>query len=546
MRCVLLANSLVLTLLALGMAAATAAKQQTTKEILDEANRLLERGSFREAIVHYDTAIEKDPQNYLTYFKRATTLLSISKHASAVRDFSKAIELKPDFDQAYYQRARVHLREGNFGGAEEDLGKIGLGTEAAAALVSKSKELLERVMATRETNDKAENARIEGKYAECNAAASKVIRASPLYTPILKTRAACRFGEGDVEGAGADLERLVRINPDDLAALNTLADLHFLAFDEPDRGIERARACLKSDPDNKKCRGTFKRLRELQRRVDKVEQDKAKRKWNACNRAVAPLNGKEGLLADVDGMYVSFVMNAGISGGVPSKLATRLASIACEGYTNTKRWDSVMEHCSRVLEADPDNAAALGSQFDAQLESEQLEQAQATMARLEQVAASGGVNQQKMHERRVKLETQKRLASRKDYYKILEVTKDATQSEIKKAFRKQAHLWHPDRYRGDLSKDEVEEKMADINLAYEVLSDEEKRAGYDRGHDPNDPTAGAGPGGPGGFGGFGGNPFMFQQGGASGGRPFFFQQPGGGGGKQQFSFQFGGPGGFPF
>ncbi|HFC47149.1 MAG TPA: J domain-containing protein, partial [Dissulfuribacter thermophilus] len=64
----------------------------------------------------------------------------------------------------------------------------------------------------------------------------------------------------------------------------------------------------------------------------------------------------------------------------------------------------------------------------------------------------------------------------KDYYKILGVSKDATQEEIKKAFRKLALKYHPDRHKGDK---EAEERFKEINEAYAVLSDPEKRRQYD-------------------------------------------------------------------
>ena len=64
-----------------------------------------------------------------------------------------------------------------------------------------------------------------------------------------------------------------------------------------------------------------------------------------------------------------------------------------------------------------------------------------------------------------------------DYYEILEISKNSDSETIKKAFRKLALKYHPDRNQGD--KD-AEEKFKKVNEAYQVLGDEEKRAIYDR------------------------------------------------------------------
>ena len=95
------------------------------------------------------------------------------------------------------------------------------------------------------------------------------------------------------------------------------------------------------------------------------------------------------------------------------------------------------------------------------------------------------------------------MAEKRDYYEVLGLQKGAGDDEIKKAFRQLAKKYHPDLNPGDK---EAETKFKEVNEAYEVLSDKEKRQRYDQfGFAGVDPSYGAGaPGGAGGAGGFGG------------------------------------------
>ncbi len=112
------------------------------------------------------------------------------------------------------------------------------------------------------------------------------------------------------------------------------------------------------------------------------------------------------------------------------------------------------------------------------------------------------------------------MATKRDYYEILGVSKSASGAEIKSAYRKQALKWHPDKHQGE-DKKKAETTFKEINEAYQILSDTQKKQSYDQfGHAAFDPASG-----------MGGNPYTGQQSGpftwtyssqsgAQGGSPF--------------------------
>ena len=96
------------------------------------------------------------------------------------------------------------------------------------------------------------------------------------------------------------------------------------------------------------------------------------------------------------------------------------------------------------------------------------------------------------------------MAAKRDYYDILGVPKSASAADLKRAYRKLAMQWHPDRNKSS----DAETKFKEINEAYQVLSDTKKKSAYDQfGHAAFDPASGGGAGGP--FGGSRQGPFTY-------------------------------------
>jgi DnaJ family protein C protein 3 len=183
-------------------------------------------------------------------------------------------------------------------------------------------------------------------------------------------------------------------------------------------------------------------------------------------------------------------------------------------------------YCSEALKSNPHSLHGLLYQAQTQINEDEFEKAVHTLNTAKEHHQGSGEVQEMLRKAEVLLKRSKQ----KDYYKVLNVNRDADERTIKRSYRQLTKIHHPDKAVAQgVTKEEAEKKMAAINEAYEILSDPELKTRYDNGDDPNDPEAQRSHP-------FQGHPFG-QRGG--GGQQFFFQQ----GGPQ---FKFSGGGGFPF
>ncbi|KAI7895704.1 uncharacterized protein EV154DRAFT_494661 [Mucor mucedo] len=500
---------------------------KSTQEYLTEGNAYLTGGKYNEALTSFDAAIRQEPDNYLSYFKRATAYLSLGRHHAAVDDFSTILNLKPDFDNAYLQRARIYTQEGHFDLALHDLNKY-LENHVSD---KKAQTMLHAVQSAQEAMRKARIEKSEENYEECITLTTAVSRTCPLLAEARLLRAQCHVGKGEIDEAAGDYARAAQLNPSDADILLILSKINFYLLNEPQGALTHVKQCLHYDPEQKECKKLFRQIKKINKELASIETDIQSKRWaTAANHLIGTAN-RQGLLQDIDLELEALETQLALRTPLPKRLHATCYRLACQLYGQQGKDDTLIQKWCTLALAEKEDGESLLYRGGAYLRQKEYEDAVRDLEKAHtMLGRSDGRARTLLQQAQQKLKQSKKI----DYYKLLDVSPNADTREIKKAYRKKAHEWHPDKYSGDLDKEKVERKMADINQAYAVLSDADMRQQYDNGYDPYDPEKGSG----------GPSPFQQQQqqqqqGGFhfQNGFPFGGNFPGGGQGGA-YSFQF--------
>ncbi|KAI1332269.1 DnaJ domain-containing protein [Xylariaceae sp. FL0255] len=496
--------------------------------LLSSAQSHLARGETAEALIYYDAAIAKDPEDYLTFFKRATTYLSLGRTSHATQDFAKVLKLRPGFEGAHLQLGKLRAKAADWAGAREQF---------LLARESPDAPEFQNIIEAQAAAHLAQEAAQANNWEDCVTHAGNAIFVANRAPHLRELRARCRFEKGEVEEGMSDMHHILQMRPGDTTPHLKISATTFYGLADTDQGLAQIRKCLHSDPDSKTCKSLMKQEKALLKTIDKVTKALEKNQPMTAVKMLVPSGDAPGLINEVKEQVVQLKQDGIIPEKAPNTLLSNLLESACQAYydANSKKAST---YCAEVLEINEDSLYGLLYRAKTQLEADDFDASIATLKRASEVRPDkNNVINPLLQKAQVALKRSKT----KDYYKILGVAQDADDRQIKSAYRQMSKIHHPDKAaKQGLTKDEAEKKMAGINEAYEVLSNPELRARFDRGDDPNSHEQQGNPfhGSP--FGG-GGHPFMFQQGG------------GGGGGGQQFQFKFGSggggggfPGGFPF
>ena len=494
-------------------------------QLIASANANLAQGNAHDALAYFDVAVQRDPSNYLTIFKRGATYLSLGRNAQASRDFDLVLVLKPGFEGALTQRAKIKSRNADWSGARQDYVTAGKRDSEEYAQLDEAEGAAKL----------AADAERAGDWEGCITQAGTAILVAGTSLDLRQRRARCRFEKGEIMEGISDLNHALQINTAATEPHLQIAAMTFYSLAETDKGITAISKCLHNDPDNKACAKLRKSQKALDRTLKKFNQFVEKRQFASAAKLLVPQGDDEpGLLQEVKDDTKAYRDIGYIHPQASDGLYAHLVEKACEAYVEMNNAKKATTYCTETLAYNPTSLPALLNKAQTQLDAEEFDPAITT---LNSAKETHGAQNQKINELLQQAQVLLKRSKQKDYYKVLGVSKDADEREIKRAMRKLTKEHHPDKAAHlGIAPEEAQKKMAAINEAYEVLSDPELRARFDRGDDPNDPQQGQQP--------FQGSPFGF----GPGGQPVFFQQRGGGGGGS-FKFQAGGGGGgggFPF
>ncbi|KAI8979215.1 hypothetical protein BDF20DRAFT_487710 [Mycotypha africana] len=504
--------------------AATATSQPNPEEIKNQANEQYKQGQYAEAVKLYSQAIDISPKTATYYNNRAAALVMLKKYKEAANDCRTATELDPQNVKAFLRGGKCHLNMGNL---EEASRLYNYALQLDSSIATSSAATQREFYNLQQVSQYMAQAQTFIANQQWGLARNSLDRAIsfvdadvvPYHWKVMQ--AECALGEKNYSEASRIANSLVRLNNQNPDALYLRARVFYSQGDNQ-KTIAHCQEALRCDPDFRKARDLLKMAKTI---------EKQKEEGNTAFKA--------GQLDQAFEAYTSALEIDPANAHMNARLYSNRAAV----LQKQKKFEEALVDCDKAIQLDDGFYKAYSRRAACYMETEQYEEAVKDYRKLVEVDASNREYQNLL--RKAELELKK--SQRKDYYKILGLSKSATDSEIKKAYRKLALQYHPDKNDGDAK---AEARFKEVGEAYAILSDPEKKARYDSGADLEGGMGmGGGAGFPGGvdvndifaqmFGGMAGGG-MGGMGGMGGGG-FPGAQFGGGGrrGHPGFSFHFG-------
>ncbi|CAI5714921.1 unnamed protein product [Peronospora effusa] len=436
-----------------------AATSDTVTKARVAADNAFASGDMKMAISLLSKLIELEPTNERNFYKRFRAYLSERKYSHALSDLSSSLNVNPKYKQGMLQRGKLLMMLGQCAEASEDFQHL-------VELYPKDTVGIEQLDKSRECVSyitEAERAHSRGDYQSAYDSLTHVLEGSAISSvPLLLERAQLSVSLQNAYDAISDLSSVLKLDPSNLVALQMRGEVLYSLGDK--QSLEAAqlhyRQGLHSDPEHKGIKALYRRLKKVLKYVNRAE-DAMQR--GAHGESVKEWQSALEVHPEHSAMNKEFYLQL------------------CTSELRLKHFAKARDACEKVVSFDNGNAQAFAKLSEAQIGLELYEDAVRSAKRALELDDSS----QGFKEKVAQAEAALKQSKIKNYYKILGVSRRSDAKEIKKAYRKQALEWHPDKHtdKDETEREEVQKRFHDIAEAYEILSNEKTRAMYDRGED---------------------------------------------------------------
>lgn len=304
--------------------------------LLSSAQTHLSKGETSEALVYYDAAIARDPSNYLTLFKRATTYLSLGRTNQATDDFNKVLVLEPGFEGAHAQLAKIKSKSADWDGARAEYLAANKGPE--------SPEIAELDEA-KGAADLAEAASNAHQWEDCVNHAGVAILVANRSPSLRQLRAHCRFEKGEVEEGMADLQHILNMRPGDTSPHVLISATSFYGLGDTETGMSQIRKCLHSDPESKVCKKLLKQEKSVSKTLSKIEGQLERGQTTTAGRGLAGHGEDAGLISDIKEQIAELREAGNIPKTAKAALYEKVVEMACQAFSEVS---NIYKVCARV------------------------------------------------------------------------------------------------------------------------------------------------------------------------------------------------------
>lgn len=454
----------------------------TSESYLQSGDAYVSKGEYTTAIKQYTMYIELHPTDVIGYSKRAAAKILLRHHFEALEDLDKVLDIDAKFLQAYLHRGSLLRQLCRFEESERDY-KTFLEFKPGNSAAEKE---LSQLTQSRNALENALSLLDVGDFSKALEYIDKVVLVfSPECSKAKLLKARLLIAVKDYSGAISETGFILKANENNLEALLLRGKAYYYLADH-DVAMRHYQKGLRLDPEHSELKKEYFKLKNILKKSKSAEENMEKGKLR-----MAAEDFKAALQVDSSHTAHNVHLFLGL----------------CKALVKLGRGKDALESCTSALEINEELVEALVQRGEAKLLTEDWEGAVSDL----KIAFQKSPQDMDIRETLMRAERSLKLSKRKDWYKVLGVSKTSSIAEIKRAYKKLALQWHPDKNTDNM--EEAEAKFREVAEAYEVLGDDEKRMKYDRGEDIEETGMGSG-----GF-----NPF--------------------GGGGQQFTFHF--EGGFP-